>query len=254
MRITAVVLFLVVTLLTVSAGAEVIRVVPLDLSDNAVFSCGDRCKFRGSLPTGPLRVRIIRGSVSELSAMANDRRYAAAGCIELYSTIVRPRRSRRTADLLDLKFYFNTRWLGSGGGNGEFVFIVEHDSDPNGPAIERTAMLRLPAGPHGAAYFRAGVDVAVRAPLNRTSREGFRVRLFSSPAKASAAMTTTSTAAEYLATGDSVATAEETPLPAAMPRATASANCVDLQIEQPPVIFRRADAGPRKRPVHVAVK
>ncbi|MEO8380350.1 MAG: hypothetical protein ABI779_11855 [Acidobacteriota bacterium] len=248
MRITTVVFLVVVTLLTASAGAEVIRVVPLDLSDNAVFSCGDRCKFRGSLPTGPLRVRIIRGSVSELSAIASDRRYAAAGCIELYSTIVRPRRSRRTADLLDLKFYFNTRWLASGGSNGQFVFIVEHDSDPNGPAIEKTAMLRLPAGPRGAAYFRAGVDVAVRTPMNVPGRQGFLVKLFRSTAKASASMTTTRLAAE-----SSPAT-EDTPLPAAMPRATSPANCVDLQIEQPPVIFRRADAVPRKRPVHVAVK
>jgi hypothetical protein len=255
MRITTVALLLVVVLLTSAAGAEVIRVVPLDVSDNAVFSCGDRCKFRGSLPNEPLRVRIIRGTVAELAAMTNDRRYAAAGCIELYSTLVRPRRSRRTADLLDLKFYFSTHWLALGGANGQFVFIVERDDNPEGADIERTSMLRLPAGPEGARYFRAGVDVAVRAPVNVASSGGFWTRLFGRSASASPAMATAAMTMGTTAGSEPETIAEPAPpLTAAMPHATAAANCVDVQIGGQSIPIRRADAPPRKGPVRVAVK
>ncbi|HEX8408105.1 MAG TPA: hypothetical protein VF883_04535 [Thermoanaerobaculia bacterium] len=244
MHIATVVLFLVVILHTFAAGAEVIRVVSLDASDSAAFNCGDRCKFRGSLPSAPLRVRIIRGTVSELAIVANDRRYTAAGCIELYSTVVRPRRSRRTADLLDLKFYFSTRWLGSNGANGNFVFIIERDDTPTGPIIERTSMLRLPAGPDAARYFRAGVDVEVRAPVH-VRRSGFLAML----ARPFAAMAATTTATERPSSG-----VIEHTLPEATPQPTSSANCVDLQIDRQPVLFRRADAPPQKIRLNVAGK
>lgn len=255
MRIARAFLLLLVFLFPPAAGAEVLRVVRLDLLDSAVFRCGDRCKFRGPLPNEPLRVRIIRGTVAELAAMANNRRYAAAGCIELYSTVIRPRRSRRTADLLDLKFYFSTRWLASPNANGEYVFIVERDTTPDGPDIERTSMLRLPTGAPGAAYFRAGIDVAVRAPTNtRKSGGGLLAILFGSASKAAATMTTMSAMDDSpeapVAGADDVAL----PLTEAMPRATASANCVDVLIDPAPVSFRRADAAAKTRPTRIAAK
>lgn len=254
MRSTASALLFVVVLFASAADGQVIRVVPLDVSDSAVFSCGDRCKFRGSLPNEPLRVRIIRGTVEELAAVANDRRYAAAGCIELYSTLVRPRRSNRTADLLDLKFYFSTAWLASGGANGEFVFIVERDDQPNGPPIERTSMLQLPTGPSGERYFRAGVDVAVRAPVNIQKKSGFMSWLFGSTSSAATVVKTSSAGHEMAAMTTGGETLVPAPVPAAMPHAMPAANCVDVKVDPQPVLFRRADAPPRKGPVHVAGK
>jgi hypothetical protein len=262
MRIANALMLLVAILFTTAAGAELIRVVPLAASDDAVFNCGDRCKFRGALPKEPLRVRIIRGTKAELERVMNDPRYAAAGCIELYSTLVRPRRSQRAADLLDLKFYFSTDWLASGGANGQYVFVVERDDEPDGPAIDRTTRLRLPAGREGAKYFRAGVDVGVRAPVHTPQRKGFWAVLFGGAAAPAALMIPAGRARPARAARPdemTMAMAEPEPvseaaLPAAAPRPTAAANCIDLQIDPQPVRFRSAvDASPPKRPTPTTV-
>ena len=253
-------LLLPLLLVTAAASAEVIRVVRLEASDNAVFSCGDRCKFRGSLPSGPLRVRIIRGTVSDLVAATTDMRYAAAGCIPLNSMLVRPRRSRRASDLLDLRFYFTERWLASGGANGEFVFVVEHDDHPDDPPVEKSSVLKLPIGRPGANYLRAGIDVSIRGPLN-VRREGFAgwiAELFGSTAHAATTVGARATMSRDSPAGEAPPVAAGLPAPpiiadAGPPAAPHPANCADVVIDPDVVIFRRADAGVI-RPVLVTVK
>lgn len=243
MRIAAAVLL---ALLATAASAEVISVVRLTPEGQPLFNCGDRCKFRGELPKEPLRLRIIRGTKAQLTAVGNDPRYSPAGCIELYSTIVRPRRSRRTGALLDLKFYFNPGWLAANGRNGQYVFIVERDTVRNGPEVERTSMLRLPAGPQAAAYFGAGIDVTVLAPVNTSGSVRLMRNMPGGPPPAAGDEPVT---VELAMTGaDGTA-----PLPDARPHAAArSADCVDLRIDEEAVIFRRADAPAVKRTVRIA--
>ena len=260
MRVSKALLFaFVMTGLTTAAEAEVIRVVPLEVNDSAVFSCGDRCKFRGTVgPDERLRVRIIRGTISELVAMTTDRRYASAGCIELNSIVVRPRRSRRATDLLDLAFYFTDRWLGAGGRNGQYVFVVERDDRDEGPAFDKTSTLRLPVGRQGARYFEAGLDVAVRAPVNVRGSGGFLAWLFGStsrpePTRAPTASMGGGPRATASRDGGSspAETMADVSLPPSAPRAMVVPNCIDVQVEPEPILFRRADAS---TVVRIAVK
>jgi hypothetical protein len=208
------------------AADTTLRVVPVS-GNSAQFRCGDRCKFRADVPTGPLRLRIFRGSISELASTGSDARYVGStGCVEFYSTIVRPRNPRRPANVLDLRFYFRPKWL-NGKRDGHFVFIVEHDDQPDGPEVEeRPPTLRLPASlvPR---YFQSGVNVTVVAPtftpvivFDTAARNGHRGE----------------TAA--MANGHSVIPARSGP-----PPLTAAANdCLNLEFDSgDPVLIRRAD-------------
>lgn len=225
----------------VPVAAQVIRVVPLEPDNPPLFRCGDRCKFRGDVPDAPIRLRIIRGNVEQLAGLANHPGYVAAGCVEFFSTVIRPRRPRRRSQLVDLQFYFKTTWLAANGRDGEFVFIIERDDRPGGPQIERSSMLRVPAGRQGDAYFRAGVNVTVLAPLNQ--------RTFGVPKKkesrpAMAAMSREPAGGSALAMAvDMPTSVPEPPSAAPMP---VRADCADIVVEDDAISFQRADAPPAR--------
>jgi hypothetical protein len=225
----------------VPATAQVIRVVPLEPDNPPLFKCGDRCKFRGDVPDAPIRLRIIRGNVEHLARLSNHPGYVAAGCVEFLSTVVRPRRSRRRSQLVDLQFYFKPTWLAANGRDGEFVFIIERDDRPDGPQIERSSMLRVPAGRLGEAYFRAGVNVTVLAPLNQRTF-GTTKKKKSRPA--TAAMSREPAGGSVLAMAVDVPTSvPEPPSAAPMP---VRADCADIVVEDDAIFFQRADAPPRR--------
>lgn len=222
-----------------TAAAEVIRVVPLEPDNPPLFKCGDRCKFRGDVPDAPIRLRIIRGNVEHLSRLSNHPGYVAAGCVEFYSTVIRPRRPRRRSQLVDLQFYFKPTWLAANGRDGEFVFIIERDDRPGGPQIERSSMLRVPAGRLGEAYFRAGVNVTVLAPVNQ---RGFGGPKKSRPAMAAMSREPAGGSAPVPRDMPAMMAMAEPPTAAPMP---VRADCVDIVLEDDPIFFQRADAPPR---------
>jgi len=211
-------------------GDTVLRVVPVSGSP-APFRCGDRCKFRADVPQGPLRLRIFRGTISQLAGTGTDPRYVGAtGCVEYFSTIIRTRQPRRPQNVLDLRFYFRPTWLNHDR-DGQFVFVVEHDDNPGGPEVEeRAPMLRLPAN-QVTKYFRSGIDVTIRAPVyaRRSTPTGRET--------AGMAMAMPDEG------GSSIA---ETVRPIARdgvpPRTAASNDCTNVQVDSgDPVVIRRAD-------------
>lgn len=210
-----------------------LRVVPVS-GTPAPFRCGDRCKFRADVPNGPLRLRIFRGTISELAKTGADPRYVGAtGCVEYFSTIIRTRSPRRPQNVLDLRFYFRPKWL-NGTRDGQFVFVVEHDDNPNGPEVEeRPAMLRLPSA-QVAKYFRSGIDIRIQAPIYATAQG--RTRAMPAPTGGeTAALTTDSGAAE------SIASTVRTPPRVVAPTAAAN-DCLSVQFDEGnPVLIRRAD-------------
>lgn len=224
----------------IPGAAEVIRVVPLEPDNPPLFKCGDRCKFRGDVPDAPIRLRIIRGNVEHLSRLSNHPGYVAAGCVEFYSTVIRPRRPRRKSQLVDLQFYFKPTWLAANGRDGEFVFIIERDDRPNGPQIERSSMLRVPAGRQGEAYFRAGVNVTVLAPVNQ--RRVTKAKK-SRPAMAAMSREAFGGSAPGVALDMPTMAMAEPPSAAPMP---VRADCADIVLEDDPILFRRADAPPTR--------
>jgi hypothetical protein len=224
-------------------GDSAIRVVPVS-GTATPFRCGDRCKFRANVPAGPLRLRIFRGTINDLAKTGTDVRYVGVtGCVEYYSTIIRTRHPRRPQNVLDLRFYFRPKWL-NGKVDGHFVFVVEHDDDPDGPEVEeRPPLLRLPAG-LAAKYFRSGLDVTIRAPIYATA--------------ATRAHTGGETAAMMMPdegpAGESVV--RPAPRPPSTPVTAAENDCLNVQFDGgDPVLIRRAagrDEKKTKAPVRLA--
>jgi hypothetical protein len=198
------------------------------------------------VPATPLRLRIFRGTKEELMSTGTDRRYVGVtGCVEYFSTIIRAPFPRRPQNVLDLRFYFKTTWL-NGNRDGQFVFVVERDDQPNGPQLEeRPPMLRLPAQ-LVAQYFRAGVNVTVRAPT------------FAAVPPKKVAPTGHETAAMMADDGGSESTRRDQPAAfAAVRTATTAAenDCLTVQFDQQPVtIQHRADGKKlrRKDPLQLA--
>ena len=246
MKRFAVSLFFIISAVGTAAMAnDVVKVVPLQRAA-AVFKCGDRCQFRGAVPSTPLRLRIFRGTIAELADLGDDPRYASGGCVELYSTIVRPRRSRGAQPLLNLNFYFRPpAWLAADGSNGRFVFVLEHDDRPNGPEIEaKPPNLRLAVAIVGL-YFRSGVDVTIVPPVHarRESRRMF--------ARSRTAPATDASTAMRLPRDQPPAMLAEAALPvrSAAGGAVSANDCAEVLFDQaPPVRFERAGA-----PVRIAV-
>jgi hypothetical protein len=228
-------LFIAAFALAAAADAP-LHVVPVS-GTPAPFRCGDRCKFRADVPAGPLRLRIFRGTVNELAGTGHDPRYVGAtGCVEYFSTIIRTRTPRRPQNMLDLRFYFRPKWL-SGNRDGHFVFVVEHDDNPNGPEVEeRPPMLRLPSG-LVAKYFRSGVDIVIRAPLYATAAPATRAAM----GRETAAMT--------LDDDSSIETTVRT-IPRVVAPTAAANDCTNVQFDEgQPVVIRRAeDRGDRVMP------
>jgi hypothetical protein len=230
MKRTGVLLFVLVSAIAVSG--DPIHVIPLRRA-SAIFKCGDRCQFRGSVPATPLRLRIFRGTINQLAGIADDPRYHSAGCVEFYSTIIRPRRSGGSRPLLNLNFYFKPpAWLASDGSNGRFVFVLERDDHPNGPDVEPLPVNLKLSISQMSQYFRSGVDVTVVPPVHsrptrtrsRTASDAPATATFESgpPRDAPAAAVTTQVAMR--------------PTPP-----QAADNCNDLLFDQAqPVLFERA--------------
>jgi len=212
-----------------AAADSILRVVPVS-GTPAPFRCGDRCKFRADVPAGPLRLRIFRGTITELARTGLDPRFVGAtGCVEYYSTIIRTRHPRRPQNVLDLRFYFRPKWL-NGNRDGHFVFVVEHDDNPDGLEVEeRPPTLRLPANAV-AKYFRSGLDVTIKAPIYATA------------AARPAARSGRETAAMMMADGGSELGESVRPAPPRTVPVTAAANdCLNPQFDDGnPVIIRRA--------------
>jgi len=229
MKIAIAVLSFVV--LTPSAFADsTICVVPVSGSPTP-FRCGDRCKFRADVPQGPLRLRIFRGKIEELASTGTDPRYVGVtGCVEYFSTIIRTRQSRRPQNVLDLRFYFRPTWLNRDR-DGHFVFVVEHDDNPDGPQVEeRAPMLRLPAS-LVAKYFRSGIDVTIRAPMYASAR--------------AAAERPTGARAAMALPEDGMGIARDSAVRPAPPVTSAANDCMTLQFDGgEPVLIRRADRAP----------
>ncbi len=222
--------FIAAVLFACNAAAETpLRVVPVS-GTPVPFRCGDRCKFRADLvPATPLRLRIFRGTKSELMSTGVDPRYVGVtGCVEYFSTIIRAPFPRRPQNVLDLRFYFRTSWL-NGNRDGQFVFVVERDDQPNGPQLEeRPPMLRLPAR-FVAQYFRAGVDVTVKAPT-----------FVAAPATRSRARNGHETAA-MMTDGGSENTGRDQPTAVAVvrtPTTAAENDCLTVQFDQQPVTIQ----------------
>jgi len=238
MKRTGVLLFVLVSAIAVSG--DPIHVIPLRRA-SAIFKCGDRCQFRGSVPATPLRLRIFRGTINQLAGIADDPRYHSAGCVEFYSTIIRPRRSGGSRPLLNLNFYFKPpAWLASDGSNGRFVFVLERDDHPNGPDVEpRPVNLRLSIT-ELSQYFRSGVDVTVVPPVHtRPSRT--RSRTASDEGALAATLGPARDAPP--------ATVTDTPVAVHPTPPQAAGNCNDLRFDPaPPVLFERAGVSTTKTP------
>src|SRR5687767_6154382 len=101
---------MIVMLAVLSADAfadSVIRVVRAAGSSAQMFKCGERCRFRVNAPQVPLRLRVFRGTKSELSRTGTDRRYVnVTGCVEYSSMIIRAQEPPRRQNVLDLRFFF----------------------------------------------------------------------------------------------------------------------------------------------------
>ena len=242
MRIFAMLLFAAVSL--GAAADTTLRVVPVSGAP-APFRCGDRCKFRADqVPAMPLRLRIFRGTKTQLMNTGVDPRYVntVTGCVEYFSTIIRAPVPRRPQNVLDLRFYFRTSWL-NGNRDGQFVFVVERDDQPNGPQLEEhPPALRLPAQ-LVAQYFRAGVDITVKAPTFAPA-----------PMTRSRARNGHETAAMMADDGGSLG---ETAMvaPRAIPTTAAANDCLSVQFDQQPVtIQHRAENRKlrRKDPLQLA--
>ncbi|HJQ40759.1 MAG TPA: hypothetical protein VKB93_26775 [Thermoanaerobaculia bacterium] len=245
------VLCCIAVLVALNAGADTaLRVVPVSTGAPVPFRCGDRCKFRADLvPATPLRLRIFRGTKAELINTGVDARYVnnVTGCVEYFSTIIRAPFPRRPQNVLDLRFYFRTSWL-NGNRDGQFVFVVERDDQPNGPQLEEhPPTLRLPARLVGQ-YFRAGVDVTVKAPTFATA---------AAPATRSRARNGHETAAMMADDGGSSGGETATAMVAVRttPTTAAGNDCLTVQFDQQPVtIQHRADEKKlrRKDPLQLA--
>jgi hypothetical protein len=240
---------LIAVLFALNAAADTpLRVVPVSSATPVPFRCGDRCKFRADLvPATPLRLRIFRGTKSELMSTGMDPRYVGVtGCVEYFSTIIRAPFPRRPQNVLDLRFYFRTTWL-NGNRDGQFVFVVERDDQPNGPQLEeRPPMLRLPAS-LVAQYFRAGVDITVRAP---TFVAAPATRSRATSGHETAAMMADGGSARDSAGSDRALAAVRT-----IPTTAAENDCLTVQFDQQPVtIQHRADEKKlrRKDPLQLA--
>ena len=240
----------IAVLFALSAGADTaLRVVPVSGAP-ASFRCGDRCKFRADLvPAAPLRLRIFRGTKAELMNTGVDPRYVGTtGCVEYFSTIIRAPFPRRPQNVLDLRFYFRTSWL-NGNRDGQFVFVVERDDQPNGPQLEeRPPMLRLPAQ-FVAQYFRAGVDVTVKAPTFAAAAPATRSRARNG--HETAAMMADGGGAESSRAGQPAAAVAVV----RTPTTAAENDCLTVQFDSQPVtIQHRADEKKlrRKDPLQLA--
>jgi hypothetical protein len=169
--------FVILTLYCIAAGniqaADPIDVVKVRNEQPNTFDFGERCSFETTIPSEvPVRLRVIRGTRRSLISFGNSRHNVRAGCIPYRSLVIRP---ERDGNELDLRFYLDEYWLSPDTRrNGQFVFIVERDDDPDGPFWE-PEMFLLPAdATKVAAYFSAGVDVTVTKPRHVTIRRGSR--------------------------------------------------------------------------------
>jgi hypothetical protein len=206
-------MLLILFAVEVSAN-DVIHVIAVP-NGSSVFKCGDRCRFRGEVPPA-VRLRIFRGTIAELAELGDAPGNRRAGCIEFDTTIVRPRRSRFDPKVIDLNFFFKQNWLAAPNRNGNYVFVVERDDHPNGPAIQRGVTLRLPSlMTHH--YFEAGSNVTVLAPTNRRPS---RIRSSGRPSVGG------EQAAMMIAADDESRTTQ--PLASV---ATDRDDCVDVQVE-----------------------
>jgi hypothetical protein len=209
------------------SASEVIHVIAIP-NGGSIFKCGDRCRFRGEVPAA-VRLRIFRGTIADLAKLGDAPGNRHAGCIEFDTTIVRPRRSRFDASVLDLNFFFKQNWLAAPNENGNYVFVVERDDHPTGPAIQRGVTLRLPSlMTHS--YFEAGSNVTVLAPMNHRPS-----RIRSSPGRNTGGEQAAMTMSD---SGESLTTSPAAPVPAANRQ-----DCVDVQIEtNGNTILRSAEA------------
>jgi len=222
-----------------AAADTTLRVVPVT-SNVVPFRCGDRCRFRAAVPAGPLRLRIFRGTIAQLEKTSTDPRYVGAtGCVEYYSMIIRTRNPRRPQNVLDLRFYFRPRWL-NGTRDGHFVFIVEHDDNPNGPELEeRPPTLRLPTN-LVKQYFRSGIDITIQAPVYAGARAA--APAYGGRGGETAAMMAPADAGD---SADLAATVRPAP-PRPTPTTAAANDCNQVQFENTAIPIRRADGKLRR--------
>lgn len=158
----AVAIVLCVPLVAVAQQGEVLQVVKVFSTQPNTFDFGDKCIFETELPVTPVRLRIIRGERARLVEYGTDTRHAQNGCVEYYSTLVRPFRDDSEPEVLDLGFYLTEGWVSRDGGPGHFVAVVERDPTPDGTRF-RTDRLRLPVG-KAEEYFASGIEFTVVPP------------------------------------------------------------------------------------------
>jgi hypothetical protein len=146
---------------------EVLQVVKVISPQPNTFEFGEKCIFETELTVKPVRLRIIRGQRAKLIEYGTGPRHSQNGCVEYYSTLIRPLQDDDEPEVLDLGFYLTEGWVSRDGGPGIFVAVVEHDPAPNGPRF-RADRLRLPVGA-AATYFASGIQFTVAAPRSITS-------------------------------------------------------------------------------------
>ena len=234
-RIAAVIVMLAACS-TAAFADSVIRVVRAAASPAQMFKCGERCRFRANAPLVPLRLRVFRGTKAELSRTGNDPRYVnATGCVEYSSMIIRPQNPRRPQNVLDLRFFFKPKWL-NGEYDGQFVFVIEYDDQPNSTVTveENPPKLRLAANMTDD-YFGSGIDVTIRAPLYASARMSRTTRARSRSGSEPAMMTEI----------DALPIERRMPGAPIPVRTVASNDCISVQIDPgAPILIQRTDARP----------